>query len=229
MNQAHRENLSAFADGELAGDQVRFMLRRVETDAGLRLSWSGYHLTRACLRGELDAVASGDFAERVMGSLEPRTAARTGAERRWLHWSAGGAIAASVAAMALMVARPTAPGDRPSPPVQASATQVPARTLASQPVRSAAEAPRWLTPSSPVALMAQPAAASFLDGRMRGDTLMPATYSRNMAPYMQLRGYPYPAYGNAPTPQVFQRGVDGRWSAPMMPPSGRLPSASGSH
>jgi len=65
MNEAHRENLSALTDGELEFDQVRFILRRAEHDAGLRISWSSYHVARDCLRGEFAGqLAGGDFAER---------------------------------------------------------------------------------------------------------------------------------------------------------------------
>jgi len=218
MNEAHRENLSALADGELAFDQVRFLLRRTEHDAELRLSWSSYHLGRECLRGEYTGLASADFADRVMAALDSGHAARGGAAR-WLRWSAGGAIAASVAAVALMVAQPTATRDGATQTLRTAASVQPAsRAVASIPThaRAAPEVPRWLSPSSPAAQWTQPASASVLNGQIRGDTLIPAAYSRHMAPYMSLHGYPSRQALNA---RGYGRTADGRWIIPMMPPA----------
>lgn len=226
MNEAHRENLSALIDGELEFDQVRFMLRRTEHDAELRVSWSSYHVGRDCLRGEFAGLASDDFADRVMSALDvPASESAPGsATRRWLRWSAGGAIAASVAAVALMVARPAGP-DGGGAVRTATAVQSSGNNVATAPTRAAPEVPRWLTPSSPAAQWTQPAAASVLDGQVRGDTLIPAAYSRHMAPYMSLRGYP----ARAANTRQYSRTADGRWVIPMMPPSAERAPATHAH
>ncbi len=231
MNEAHRENLSAFTDGELAFDQVRFMLRRIEHDAELRASWTRYHVARDCLRREFAGLASADFADRVMLALDAPSAVGATAARRWLRWSAGGAIAASVAAVALMVARPTVPGG-PLPDASTSATAA-VRTghdaVATTTARAAPEVPRWLALPSPAAQMTQPASASVFDGRIHGDTLIPAAYSRHLTPYLNLGGYPMRPAANA---REYGRSADGRWIIPMMPPSSdqrTQPVRQGSH
>jgi sigma-E factor negative regulatory protein RseA len=119
MNQANvdqsiRENLSAGIDGELSNEELRFLLRRLDHDVSLQQTWANYHIARDGLRRQLPLMAAPGFAERVMLAIEqesmPATTSNSSAGRRsrhWLRWSAGGAIAASVAAAALMIGQPT--------------------------------------------------------------------------------------------------------------------------
>ncbi|MBN8714912.1 MAG: anti-anti-sigma factor [Xanthomonadales bacterium] len=107
VNQEARETLSAGVDGELAAPEWRFLLRRIDHDEELQRVWSRYHLMREGLRGRMPALASAGFAERVEAAIA-REAAPAGVRRRhWLRWSAGGAIAASVAVVTLMVGHPS--------------------------------------------------------------------------------------------------------------------------
>lgn len=109
MNHDTRESLSAGIDGELSKEQLRFLLRRLDHDASLLQDWSRYHTARDSLRHELPALASAGFAARVMLAIEQEPGVAGMAPARhshWLRWSAGGAIAASVAAAALMVGQP---------------------------------------------------------------------------------------------------------------------------
>jgi sigma-E factor negative regulatory protein RseA len=108
MSEANREFLSACMDGELSREEIRFLLRRLEADAGLADVWSRYHAGRDGLRRELTPPASRDFADRVMAAIDAEAVVVSAAppRRRWLHWSAGGAIAASVAVAALMLSQP---------------------------------------------------------------------------------------------------------------------------
>jgi sigma-E factor negative regulatory protein RseA len=124
MTEHNRENLSASMDGRLADDELRFMLRRMEHDHSAQQRWSSYHIARDCLRGELPALSSADFSTRVMLAIDLEQSGgktlvqRVPPRRRWLQWSAGGAIAASVAVAALMTSQPA--GQRPlSPPAEA--------------------------------------------------------------------------------------------------------------
>ena len=119
MNQANvdqsiRENLSAGIDGELSKEELRFLLRRLDHDLSLQQAWAHYHIARDGLRRQLPLMAAPGFAERVMLAIEqesmPATTGNSSSGRRsnhWLRWSAGGAIAASVAAAALMIGQPT--------------------------------------------------------------------------------------------------------------------------
>ena len=117
MTEHNREILSASMDGRLADDELRFMLRRMEHDHSALQRWSRYHLARDCLRSELTTLGSADFSARVMLAIDMEQSAtkvsvqRTPPRRRWLQWSAGGAIAASVAVAALMTSQPA--GQRP--------------------------------------------------------------------------------------------------------------------
>lgn len=191
MNEANREHLSALADSELERDQVRFLLRRMDHDAELRAAWSRYHVAGASLRRELPSTLAGDgFADRVMAALEssPHAVAGSG-RRRWLQWSAGGAIAAGVAAVALMIAQPQAPTGASSPAAtdQAVASVADAAPSAAAPSHPT-EVPRWLMDPSRAPL-AEPAAATVYGGQGSGNAVLPVAYSRQMAPYMTLRSY----------------------------------------
>ncbi|MBB6183088.1 sigma-E factor negative regulatory protein [Oleiagrimonas soli] len=230
MNEAHRENLSAFTDGELEFEQVRFLLRRVEHDAELRASWTHYHVGRECLRREFAGAARADFADRVMAALDaaPADVAVGHGSRRWLRWSAGGAIAASVAAVALMVAQPTAPtsdaaGNSPTIAAASTSAEDTTNTIARAP-----EVPRWLSVTPMAGQLSQRASASTLDGQLRGDTLTPATYqlsgdalipttyAQHVVPYMSTRGYPAREAANA---RQYGRTDVGGWVMPTTPDS----------
>jgi sigma-E factor negative regulatory protein RseA len=143
MTEAHQENLSAGMDGELSKEELRFLLRRLDHDAALLDAWARCHVARAGLRRELPALASSGFAARVMLAIETEAAVPAsahaarhagGRRRHWLHWSAGGAIAAGVAVAALMVAQPTTDSD-----VRGSAPQVASVPAPAAPQRQVAE------------------------------------------------------------------------------------------
>jgi sigma-E factor negative regulatory protein RseA len=146
MSEANREILSAGMDGELSREEIRFLLRRLEADPVLADTWSRFHVARDGLRREGAPLASVDFASRVLAAIEAEPAASGLPRRRWLHWSAGGAIAASVAVAALMLSQPAgnpaaAPDVAQHAPLMGDAqmTNV-AATQATAPV-----APQWLS------------------------------------------------------------------------------------
>jgi sigma-E factor negative regulatory protein RseA len=105
MNQQIHEQLSALMDGELERDQTRFVLKRLRDDSELPLRWARYHVMRQALRGH-ELVLSAGFAEAVMAQLDREPALHVSGTHAWLRWSAGGAIAASVAVAALVLTRP---------------------------------------------------------------------------------------------------------------------------
>lgn len=193
MTKINPEHLSAGMDGELSREELRFLLRRLDHDQALRGQWSRFHLAGDGLRRELPALASGGFATRVMASIEQE---RSGSARRrsgWLRVSAGGAIAASVAVVALMATRPV--GDGGAGGItrnQAAATlaEAPAAQPSATPMIPAA-APAWLNASNPFSLSQQ--ASATLGGPILGpaalqqqDGLSP--YQRSLSPY-QVKGY----------------------------------------
>src|SRR5690606_20723883 len=112
--EAHyRRQLSAMLDGELSPDQARFMLRRLQHDRELAARWERWQVCGDVLRGRGHALLPADFSSRVAAAIAaPQTAgtaqaaASAGSARphRLLRWG-GGALAASVALVALLMAR----------------------------------------------------------------------------------------------------------------------------
>lgn len=120
MNEQIREQLSALMDGELDGHQTRFLL--AGADADLVQRWSRYQFAAQVLRREGPRPLRAGFAEAVMAAVAPLPQ-RPSLPRRVVHWGAGGALAASVAVMALLVTRPAGEpaGVAPPPLVRATA------------------------------------------------------------------------------------------------------------
>ena len=178
-----RENLSAGVDGELAREELRFLLRRLDHDAELQQAWARYHVIRDVLRQQ-PAMVGGSLAARVqraIGEPEVTVIAGPAGSRRvhhWLRWSGGGAIAAGVAVAALMLAQPAGDGSRRVAPAASSrqATTDFAAT-APQPTTPAA-VPPWLSNSS-ASQYSQQAAATL--GDAFGDATLP--YARSVSPY----------------------------------------------
>ncbi len=102
------EQLSALMDGELSRDQVRFLLRSVEAESDFARRWSSYHVISATLKREYVALPlRGDFSSSLLARIDAESAAAT-TPRAYtaLRWLGGGAIAAAVAVVALVVSRP---------------------------------------------------------------------------------------------------------------------------
>ena len=178
MTQAQREHLSAGIDGELAREELRFLLRRFEHDTELGQVWTRYHVARDGLRQQLPALASVGFAARVEQAIAQE--AQAGAGRRtphWLRWSAGSAIAAGVAVAALMMARPVTDDDHVAAGLaQASPA---AEVMSSAEPTAPAAVPPWLS-SDTASRYSQQAAATF--GESFGESAM-LPYARSLSPY----------------------------------------------
>lgn len=160
VNQDARDSLSAGMDGELPAEQLRFLLRRLDHDASLRLAWSGYHLARDGLRREASSLASPGFASRVMLAieLESRAGKPVGRRSHWLRWSGGGVIAAGVAVAALMISQPAGDPGRLDPAAPPGASQIAVTTPAIRP-SAPPSVPPWLSGNS-AGMLSQQAAAT---------------------------------------------------------------------
>lgn len=66
-----KEQLSAFADGELEQDTSKFLQRRLQNDTALANTWSRYHLIGDVMRNQAGdtAVAPQDFSSSVMSAI----------------------------------------------------------------------------------------------------------------------------------------------------------------
>ncbi len=107
MTEQTLEQLSALMDGELEHNAARFLLRRFDADTKLPQHWSRYHVTRACLRRQLNGAVMVDLAEAVMQCIENETISMPSRSATpWMRWVSGGAIAAAVAMAALLLPRP---------------------------------------------------------------------------------------------------------------------------
>jgi len=145
MNEMeHASQLSALFDGELPETQAELVIRRALKDPQLRSTWGRYALIGAALRDEPLAVRSrlrDDVASRVRARLSvdsdtTHTAvARTDAgspqgASMFARGAWGMAIAASVAAVSLLVLRAQVPG-----------SAAPLQVAANAPVSAAQAAP----------------------------------------------------------------------------------------
>jgi negative regulator of sigma E activity len=125
MNQKeHSSQLSALFDNELSPEQAELVIRRALKDPAMRTSWGRYALIGACMRGEPIAGRSrpeSDVAARVriklavesnkapeQGEVATGTRGRAGSSMLW-RGAMGMAIAASVAAVSLVLIRTPAP------------------------------------------------------------------------------------------------------------------------
>ena len=133
-----RMQLSALVDGELAPDEAAFLMRRLRHDDELAGCWERWQLAGELLRGRGGARLPDGFGSRVMAAVAAETPAAAAAPRtrRWLGWG-GGAIAASVALVVLLMTRqagqPQVPAAQAQAPVLASNATPPTPDPARQP------------------------------------------------------------------------------------------------
>lgn len=145
----HRQQLSALMDGDLLADEARFLLRRLRHDRELAGCWERWQLCGDVLRGQAQAPAPAGFAERValaVAAEAPLAGAADDAARRprnaVVRWG-GGALAASVALVALFMARQQSPQETPVPagPQVAAQQQSPSPLIPAVPQAPADPAP----------------------------------------------------------------------------------------
>lgn len=172
-NRTHddRETLSALFDSQLQGDEARFALKRLGHDVQWREACGRWQLYGDVLRGQGGAIAAGGFAERVAVAIARETPLQSTAttstpartvsmHRGWI----GGALAASVALVALFVARPfpeeNAPTSSDAPAQVASAPTSGSTPLPAAPeIRTPAPTPVPQAPDQTAGLAAAVAVA----------------------------------------------------------------------
>lgn len=155
-----REQLSSLMDGELAPDSARFLSKRLGNDPELAATWERWHCLRDSLRQQ-GTLAPVDLCARVREAMaeESTPAIVPGSGKLW-RGLAGGAIAASVAAVALMFGQTALVPETAMPPAEATLAHV-------APVTTTDLTPNWRL--SPVAdrqsyLLAPPQLGSEFDG-----------------------------------------------------------------
>ncbi len=141
MNEQEQiSQLSALFDGELPAQQAELVIRRAVKDSAMREHWQRYALIGACLRGEPLAGADrrDGLAERVRARLAAEAdiiapgalaagrsaGGRGGFAGFFSRNAAGGAIAAAVAILSIVVVRSIGPVATGASPLVADNTQV---------------------------------------------------------------------------------------------------------
>ncbi len=94
-----REQLCALMDGELAPDEARFLLKRLEHDQELRAVYERWQLASTCIKRQRHRPMPNGFAERVGQALNQQT--QQPAQRRWLLPAASAAAIALVAVVTM--------------------------------------------------------------------------------------------------------------------------------
>ncbi|MGB0134739.1 sigma-E factor negative regulatory protein [Dokdonella sp.] len=106
MSQEIREQLSALMDGELSGEETRFLMRRLAHDQSLVSCWSNFHVARQAMRRQEIVLVRSNFADSVLARIDTEVQPEVRRTGTLLRWASGGAIAASVAVAALVLSGP---------------------------------------------------------------------------------------------------------------------------
>ena len=97
----NNEPISALVDGEMDPKGAAFLLRRLSDDPGMHDQWQRYHLVRACLQREFSGPVS--LVGRVQAVLRDEDAPERGGRfASFMRLGVGGAVAASVAVVAVL-------------------------------------------------------------------------------------------------------------------------------
>ena len=128
IDNHYQQQLSAWIDGDLPSDEARFLLRRLQHDDELASRLGRWQLCGDVLRGQAQAPAPAGFVERVAAAVnaEPSLLAASATAPRArsnLRVWGGGALAASVAAIALFMVRQQVPDETPVPSTASVAGQ----------------------------------------------------------------------------------------------------------
>ena len=145
IDNHYHQQLSALMDGDLPPDEARFLLRRLQHDNELTGCWERWQLCGDVLRGQAQAPAPAGFADRVAAAIAAEavraavqaTPARSSS--RLAKWG-GGALAASVAVVALFMVRQQIPDETPATTTASTSSPVRATASSSSSANSALQA-----------------------------------------------------------------------------------------
>ena len=107
------EQLSALVDDECETEEIGLALRRVTRDPELEGRWERYHLIGDVLKGHVPPAVDTQFSRRLQAQIDseaPLTSLRAKG-RNWFKPVAGFALAASIAAVAVVVLRTDGAGN----------------------------------------------------------------------------------------------------------------------
>jgi sigma-E factor negative regulatory protein RseA len=167
MNEELDSQLSAMFDDELPPAECELLARRLSRDELLKARWGRYAIIGAVIRAERGVRLNAPLAGRVNAVLlaEPALAAPTAprdlrrARIRWWQPVAGGAVAASVAAVSILWLRTQVPGEAS---LTARAVAEPAVSVGSAVVANHAESYIVPVPKPPGALVPSTELANYV-------------------------------------------------------------------
>jgi sigma-E factor negative regulatory protein RseA len=137
MTDRIREQMSALLDGELPGDEVGLLVRRLERDEHLRRAFGNYVLAGEALRSPSGPLASAGFAAKVTAAIDAGTVSvppvrlAKPVKARWARPAIATAVAASAAVVAVLLVKPAL---RDTAVVANGAVQQAQLALASMPI-----------------------------------------------------------------------------------------------
>ena len=137
MTDRIREQMSALLDGELPGDEMGLLVRRLERDEQLRRAFGNYVLAGEALRSPSCPLASARFAAKVSAAIDagtvevPRVRPGRPSPVRWARPAIATAVAASAAVVAVLLVKPAM---QETAVVAGGAVQQAQRALASLPI-----------------------------------------------------------------------------------------------
>ncbi|AXK72307.1 hypothetical protein DWG18_08435 [Lysobacter sp. TY2-98] len=162
-NDTHdRESLSALHDGELAGEARLFALRRLSHDAGWKDDCGRWQLIGDAMRRQAPIAAPAGLAARVRDAVAAEASAlapvptvatvATPTPRRPVRMWVGGALAASLALVAVVATRAPQPSPAPSAPaVAVMPAPAAAQPAVPTPIAPSAEIPAVASTTTPTA------------------------------------------------------------------------------
>ena len=142
-----KEEISALIDGEATALERKRILRDLQSDPALRDTWGRYHLARTALHRELDYIVHPGLSERIHARLQhekPQASFVWPRTPQLLRYTAGLAIAASVAAVAILNLTP--PLSPSTPSIAKSAPATSSKSTVADARRMPAEQQRALNP-----------------------------------------------------------------------------------
>ena len=181
-----RETLSALFDGELQGDARRFASRRLAHDTGWQEDCGRWQLMGDAMRRQAPIAAPADFAGRVeraivaeAGKVMPNAPGAMTSTRRPVRLWAGGALAASLALLAVFATRTPQAVTTSAPAIATSSSISPTNVEPAPAVLTVAPAVPDAMPASVEPVAAPVAAAN--RAAMRLAVVEPASSRRTPA------------------------------------------------
>ena len=107
MEDSLKEKLCLLLDDELSPDEAMKLLRLIETNPEIRKQWIRYSIVREAMKSGRILIPDNHFVDRINTAVanEPTVLAPRPGARRWRERAVTGALAASLALGAVLIAK----------------------------------------------------------------------------------------------------------------------------